>query len=99
MGRRVASEAGGAGSGNPGVGELPARSGPRHRRSAERSNGKADRVLAGIVFIAGDKVLLVLSRKDEEEYNGRWSFPKGKYQENIDEGLFAAAARELKEET
>ncbi len=56
-----------------------------------------DRVLAGIVFIAEGKILLVLSRKDE--CHGRWSIPKGRYREASDGGVFAAAVRELKEET
>src|SRR4051794_24592142 len=58
-----------------------------------------DRVLAGVVFIAGDKILLVLNQKDEDAYDGRWSIPKGRYADGIDDGLFAAAARELKEES
>ncbi|WP_422928343.1 NUDIX hydrolase [Singulisphaera sp. PoT] len=58
----------------------------------------ADRVLAGIVLISGDKVLLVLSRKDARAGRWRWSIPKGRYKSGSDVGLFDAAARELKEE-
>jgi len=58
----------------------------------------AGRILAGIVLVTGDKLLLVLSRKDEAS-GGRWSIPKGKFEPGTDDGLFAAAARELLEET
>lgn len=58
-----------------------------------------DRVLAGVALAAGGKILLVLSRKDATGRSGRWSIPKGRYEEPSDGNLFEAAARELKEET
>ena len=59
----------------------------------------ADRVVAGIVVVSGGKILLVLSRKDEDSRAARWSIPKGRHHEAADGGLFATAARELLEET
>ncbi len=59
----------------------------------------ADRVLAGIVLISGDKVLLVLSRKDARAGRWRWSIPKGRHKQGADLGLFDTASRELREES
>jgi ADP-ribose pyrophosphatase YjhB (NUDIX family) len=58
----------------------------------------ADRVLAGVVFILGGKLLLVLGRKGRGVGRARWSIPKGRYRE-ADGDLFGAALREMTEET
>jgi len=59
----------------------------------------AHRLLAGLVFIAEGKLLLVLSRKDEGRCCGGWSIPKGRHTNSDDGDLFETALRELKEET
>ncbi len=59
----------------------------------------ADRIVAGIVFVMGGKILLVLDRKAHGDCRRRWSIPKGRYREGADSDLFAAGMRELKEET
>lgn len=81
-------------------GHPPAQSVAIALKEAGKSKADADELkapyAAGILFVAGSKILLVKRSADSEDHPGEWAFPGGKIE--VGETAEEAAIRECKEE-